>query len=243
MLKKVICLLLVLACSAALFACGGAAPDDNNSFVNNEGEGADKNKNPGDKEFIDDKSEIEESNDQAFFALINSSRPNRITTQTTVTNPKLGSCTGFFDTKIISESEYELYYQYEKFNRIGEGTGLKTLVGPHTIYYNDGQYSLDTKDNWVLEHPDSEVLNVKLDLSRQNLEGYTLSSDGRQLVANVSAESAENILGIDVGDASTVEITVISDGTHLWKVNIKYSDGTNNIYIETSYTYEPVSAE
>ena len=253
MLKKVICLLLVLAFSAALFACGGngTTANTNTPADNAENENAGGNEKPNDEkgneeqrdpEFVGDETTVNSANDQLFFSIVNSSLPNVIVTKTTTTNSKLGDCNGFYTTTIFGEGNYVFEYEYERFNSLG-ASSMKETVGPHTIYFKDGTYAFDSEDNVVYAHPDPDVIDVRLDLSKQYLGSYTLSTDGTKLTAKVNAENASKILGISIVAKGDVTLTVETDGTHLWKIIVDYAyDASNTIHIETSYTYENISA-
>ena len=249
------------ACSAVLFACAGEGTANTNPPTN-ENQGAVNNNNPSsntnntngntqqkpsedsseNKDFVNDKTEVDAAREQTFFSVVNNSHPNVIVTQTNTTHSKFGTCVGYYRTTIFSDDNYSFYYEYEKFNKIGEGTGIKGTVGPHTIYYKDGKYSLDN-EAWVYDHPDPEVLNVKLDLNKQYLGNYVISSDSTQLVAKLNAANAEKVLGIKIEATSNVEITIKTDGTHLWNIVVEYTCGETTVHIATSYTYEIISAD
>jgi|GEM_PF-6982295 len=247
MLKKVICLLLVLACSTALFACVNTGTANTNPPVNNPPSvNNNTNKNPssgnqttdnnesGNKDFIDDNTTVDTYKDQAFFAMIQNSNPNVITTRTTVNNSKLGEAYGFYKTTIFGADDYSFYYEYDKFNEIGAKDRIEH-VGPFTIYYKDGEYSSDA------EHPDSDVLNAKLSIERQYLGTYKLSSDGTSLETKITAANAEKIFGIKIAATSSVKLVIETNGTYLSKISVEYTNNNDSVYIETSYTYENIS--
>lgn len=247
MLKKVICLLLVLACSTVLFACvpTGTAntnpPVNNSPSVNNNtnknpssgNQNTDKNES-GDKEFIDNNTTVDTYKDQAFFAMIQNSNPNVITTRTTVNNSKLGEAYGFYRTTIFGADDYSFYYEYDKFNEIGAKDRIEH-VGPSTIYYKDGAFSSDG------EHPDSDVLNAKLDVNRQYLGNYKLSGDGTSLETKITAANAEKVFGVKIAATSSVKLVIETNGTYLSKITVEYTNNDSSVYIETSYTYENIS--
>lgn len=253
MLKKALCLILILACSLSLFACqsdeGASAPNDDTDSINNPGgsgsENGNENKGPG---FVDDTVVLEPSECYSYIALVNNSRPNVITTQETVINSKLGDIKGIYKTTILGEDEFVFEYLYERFNPIGEGDGIKYTVPENgefgTIYYKDGAYSFDG-ERWLTSHPDSNVLNVRLALTKENLDNarkLTESDDGK-LTIETSAAEAEKILGVKISTKRSVVITLVSNGLRLWKINVEYSQESNNVLLETSYTYEQTKTE
>jgi len=246
-MKKVLCLLLVLACSVALVACAGIgtanklpAPGNENNETEDTGKPNVKDEgNESDKDFVDDKTEVDLSREQIFFSAVNNSQPNLIVTKTAVTNSALeATATGFYRTEINGEN-YVFSYKYDKFNKIGEGTSQISTVGPHTIEYTDGHYFLDGTE--VYARPNPEVLNVDLNLNKNLLGNYVISVDGDRLDTKVSAANAEKILGVKISATGDVQITVQTDGTHLWMVSVSYTDNQTKVTIDTSYTYEPVS--
>ena len=246
-MKKVLCLLLVLACSVALVACAGIGTANKLPAPNNEKNETEETDNPtvkddeneSDKNFVDDKTEVDLSREQIFFSAVNNSQPNLIVTKTAVTNSAIeATATGFYRTEINGEN-YVFSYKYDKFNKIGEGSSQMSTVGPHTIEYIDGQYFLDGVE--VYARPNPDVLNVDLNLNKKLLGNYTISVDGDQLVTNVSAADAEKILGVEISATGTVQITVKTDGTHLWMVSVSYTNNQTKVTIDTSYTYENVS--
>ena len=246
MMKKVICLLLVFVSALSLFACGKETADNKEPVVNPPVVTPGQQPEPeGEKEPIDNKTPVSEK-DKAFFLMIEKSNPNVITTRTVTENrANKISFEGMFETKVIGEDAYIYTYQYEKArpvspDDIGEG-GMKELVpgeNPGVIYYNQGKYSFDNS-TWTTEYPDVNMFNVKLDLSAGNLGSYKISADGTTLTASVSAADAEKIFGIDIDDViGSVSVTVVNNGTYLWKVNLSYSTTASKVTLETTYTYE-----
>lgn len=247
MLKKVICLLLVLVCSFALFACGEEKPSTD---TNTPGDGTTSQPPAPEKPGEDSSTGGEDNNgnqadttrEQTFFAVVNNSHPNEIVTVTSTSNAKLGSCVGYYKTVITGENSYSFEYEYQKFNSIGEGTEKISTVGPHTVTYADGMYTLEDGTS-VYIHPDSNVMDVKLDLNKAYLGSYAVSGDGTQLTTAVSAENAEKLLGVKITATSQVEITVKTNGTYLSEIMVSYVNGNNTVVLTTSYTYVPVAAQ
>ena len=245
MLKKVLCLLLVLACSVALFACGN---NDNNTtdLGGSSGNGGDKNpsaetepedKNP-DKELIDDKTTLDYAREQAFFAAISNSRYNLITTKTETSNPvfeEIGPATSFYEFSISDGGDYALSYWQESFNKIGDGS-IKTERVSHEVLYKDGEYFYD--GNKVTENPDTNALNYKIEFDPQYLGSYAISEDGCVLTAKVSALELERIFGVCLNATSTFDLKVEIRGGSLYMITVDYSNNSDSVHIETSYTYE-----
>ena len=250
MFKKVLCLLLVIVCSVAFFACG--TNGDNTDGPNNDPTGGVTGDTPpGDEEEDGSGSEEDVSGslgedatvdyalEQMFFSAVNSSEYNIITTKTETSNSMFADvapCTGFYQTTILDGDNYSFYYWYETYNRIGEGNGeLKTKTDPHTILYMDGEYFYD--GNKVYANPDPAVLNVKLNLDTEYLGAYTISKDGTKLTAKVSAANINSVLGVAVSATGDVNLTVEINGSSLYMITVEYVSGEDRVRIETSYTY------
>ncbi len=255
MLKKLLCLMLVLACSFSLFACqnGESAniPDGDEDNINNPGDNGsgdgDEGETPAGPGFVDDKVELEPSECYSYIALVNNSNPNVITTKETVVS-RLGNLTSTYKTYINGEEDYTFEYLYERFNVIGEGNDIKYSVPANgefgTVYYKNGSYSYDGK-NWTTSSPDSNILNVKFTLTRENLDKarkLTETADG-SLIIETSAAEAEKILGVKIPTKTNVAITLVSNGLRLWKIVVEYSQEANSVLLETSYTYEQIKNE
>ena len=242
-MKKVICLLLVLSCSIALVACSGIGtanttiPETQTPATENTTPAPEKEGEASDKEFVNDTTETDSSRAQIFFSAVNNSNPNVIVTQTNTTNSAIGAtAVGFYRTTIYGEDNYSFEYEYEKFTKIGEGSAPTYPAASGVIYYKNGVY--EGHEDYS---PDFDVLGAKLDLKKEYLGNYVISADGSQLTTKISAADAEKIFGIKINATSTVEITVKTDGTHLWNITIDFSYKDTKLHLETSYTYENVS--
>ena len=226
MVKKLICMLLVLTCAFALFACGEDEPP-----VNNENGNGNQNENPP----------VVELPDAAFFELIENSDPNRITTVTSTTDKssKVGTVyNGIYDTVINADGSYKFDYSYEimrtaSLGNVGESS-KETISG--SILAADGLYSVDGGQTWSGAIPDVNVLNVKLDLNRDYLGEYRMSKDGKTLTATVSAENAQKILGIKISTTGNVTVKVESNGTYLAKISVSYENDNVAASIIASYS-------
>lgn len=248
MLKKVLCLLLVLACSVALFACGGdgngaadlggAAGDGVDKSPSGDNTPADKET---DKELVDDKTTVDYAREQAFFTVVNNSRYNLITTKTETWNSLLEgeTCIGFYETTVFGEDHYSYYYWAERFNNIGESENgqIKSEREPHTILYKDGEYFYD--GNKVSENPDPNALNVKFALDTECLGSYTISEDGTILTTKISAADVEELFGVVISATSEVDLKIEIRGSSLYMTTLDYYCGKNGVHMETSYIYDP----
>lgn len=224
-MKKIICLLLLITCSFALFACGND-PEDPNGGENTPPEVV--------------------LPDAEFFDMVANSDPNKITTVTNTTDKSTNKTyNGMYVTSIASDGSITYEYEYEvakKASLENIGSAGSTEVKKGTVVYASGLYSVDGGETWVAGAPDVELIDVKLDLNRDYIGEYKMSKDGKTLTATVNAENASKILGVNVNAKGNVTIKVVTNGTYLAKISVSYANANASVTIDTSYTYEPVEA-
>jgi hypothetical protein len=98
----------------------------------------------------------------------------------------------------------------------------------------DGQFSFDECATW--QGGGLGYLEYDLDLSAEKLASYTVSSDGKTLTAKVAAADAKRVFGTAVSAEGEIDLTVVTSGTDLYSVSIKYTTTTGALVtIETSY--------
>lgn len=242
MMKKVICLLLVFVCSLTIFGCGGETADIKEPEANPPAQ-APAETPEGEKEPIASTTTVGDK-DKAFFLLVEKSNPNVITTRS-ITQDKTNkvSYEGMFKTYVYGNDANKTEYRYEKMKELSPddvGNGMKDST-EGVIYYANGKYSVDNS-TWITGYPDVDILQVKLDLSAEKLGSYKIDNDGTTLTTTVTADAAEDILGVKVDAVGGVSITIKTNGTSLWKVNVSYQTLVAKVTIETTYTYEPLTA-
>ena len=198
-MKKIICLLLVVACATFMFACGG------DSF-----------------------------SEKDFFGMIEESEPTGITVKTRSTRPNGVSYDGYYKTT-ITEVGFVFDYEYQQRNeQFVEGeSSVETVKGQVT--YQDGRYIVDGES--VAAAPNVAYMNIKLDLTADNVGDYTASKDKKSITSTIGNDKVKAIFGTEI-DADTAEIKVTTNGTYLTKVDLTYttSDGTA-MYVEIGYVY------
>ena len=246
MLKKVICLLLVLAFSVSLFACAADSTADSGEKTEDPALDGNNPDNPpadgpdsSDKEFIDDTTTVDRTNEITFFTNVNKSNPNVIVTKTSSSHKTLGACEGYFVTTIYGENDYTFSFDYSKFNKIGEGPMIEK-VPADTVICKDGEYKLASTGATVSVIPDQLAMNLMLNIDKDYLGKYTINSTADKLTTKVNAQQAENIFGVKISATSDISITITTDGTHLSGITVEYTSGDVTTQINTSYTYENV---
>lgn len=175
-----------------------------------------------------------------FIKLVNDSAPTKITTLTSI-NDGEEILNGKYET-VIDGQNSEMSYRYERYATVEEAADsyIKTVEG--TVYYKNGLYSEDGV-NWVAATPDVAASQVALNLKSKLLGDYTISKDGKTLTTTVTSEEAEKLLGVNVAAVDDkVSITVVHNGTYLSTVSVSYTTATASVIIDTSYTYNTVSA-
>ena len=235
MVKKIVCLLLILACSLAIVACGNnaATPSGENPPA----------ENPENNPPVDEPEE--ELPDAAFFELIENSKPTVIDTYTyTEDKSTKKGYEGVYKTTVYSDTSYSFDYSYQKANKVSvETIGQPSILEVSgSVIYENGLYSVDGGETWFSEVPDVDALGIKLDINRDYLGKYSMSKDGKTLTARISPANAEKLLGIsEINAKGSVTVRIISNGTYLWKLNVEYENDSASVSIQTTYSYVPVS--
>ena len=248
MLKKVLCLLLVLACSVMLFACGGngsSADLESGSQGNNEdkeltggenGEGESDGKMP-----LGSSTKPDYTNDGAFFETIKNSAYNVITTKTETSHPVFGdslTCVDLYRTIIYSSTHYEIICNQQLFSEIGAGGYIQQLP-ERTVAYIGGEYFVDgVKADYK---PDEAAMQFKVDLNPQNLGNYTITDE--KLTTKLTVAEAREVLGVTLNANGKIDFTVTTNGVALYKIEIDYKCGESSVHIETTHTFDPAYVE
>ena len=197
-MKKIICLLLVVACGAFLFACGA---------------------------------DFSESD---YFEMIQESEPTGITTKTYHTRPNGISYEGYYKT-VITADGFVFDYEYQQRNeQFVEGeSSVETVTGQVT--YQDGRYIVDGES--VAAAPNVAYMNIKLDITADNVGDYKASKDQKSITSTISKDNVKAIFGADI-DANEAELKVTTNGTYLTKVDLTYTTADGSaVYIEIGYVY------
>ena len=167
-MKKIICLILALACSFALFSCGdeeGPAPEDKLIEIAGSSEPT---------QIITRTYYTEKSTSILYEGVY-----------TTV----------FTDGGFTLEYSYQEKAPISLDSDAGAGS-VATKTGK--VEYKDGKYSTDGGETWVSEAPDTVTLGVVFNVTKANLGTYTVSDDGKTLEAVLTAENVANLLGITI---------------------------------------------
>ena len=227
-MKKIICLLLALLCTFAMFSCNEDTPPatDNNDNGNNQ--------------------QAPEGNPELdnLIAVINSSKPTKIVTHTDYKygdDVFKGRYTTYID-RANNKSQFD--FSYQRMAVPGEDISDSHIMTiPGTVYYKDGQVS-DT-EGALWSDPGYGYLELALSLSANKLDNITFSEDGEDMTATVSAENSIRVFGTAIAADGDITIEIDTNGKYLYTVKISYTakDTGAIVAINTSYDYANVTLD
>lgn len=176
-----------------------------------------------------------------IFEMIEDSDPTKITTihSTSVDEVPYVSV---YTTTIYAENHFS--HEYEITVPAPIGSAEATEIEEGVIVYNNGVYTLNGEEV-VGAAPEVEYLGVKMDLTPANVlaaddSNATISNTG-VLTLVLTSEMCEKAFGIEV-DADEITVEVTNNGLRLSKIVISYVENGATVTVETSYSYEPVTA-
>ena len=222
-MKKILSLLLVLACVISLAACGVApAP----------GPGV----NPG-----NDPAEAEDIFDIAAKDAV----PTKIVTLSTYSGKDLMgkdfSFSGSF-SQVSSGNNSILDFKYDRFATIEEAADSYIVSVEGAIAVKDGKTkaigdAMAAKD-WEAVIPSLQQLGA-FTLKEDVLpEDYKLSSDGQKLTVSLSRKEALSVIGVVIDASSEISLEVESNGKNISMVVVSYTATSGAfVRIASSYTY------
>ena len=174
--------------------------------------------------------------DQAFFDVIESSVPTRITTLTNYTGEGFDPLGGQFVTVMKSDG-FEFTYSYERFAKVEDAAEGNEITVEGSVIYKNGLYSTDDGASWSAEAPDVDAMGYALNATADTLGDYTISEDGTELTTTLTVEEAKALLGIEINANSNVEVVIKTNGKYLTRVMVYYTTESASVSIETSYSY------
>ncbi len=212
-MKKVLALLLAFCCIFVAVSCGGDGDNNGNGGANND------------------------SKVKAISDVINNSQPTYMDTLTSY-NVDGEEYKGRFETtidKAASRSSFTFNYARPALVEEMHDSPTKTVSG--TVYYKDGQVSVNEGDSWETVGNKYLELNINLDASK--LKEYTVSEDGNSITAKVLPANAERVLGTVIDAEGDISVEITTNGTYLWRVLVTYTAaGTGaEVSVDTSYDY------
>ncbi|MBR2650316.1 MAG: hypothetical protein IKD45_01515 [Clostridia bacterium] len=220
-MKKIICLLLALCCTLAMFSCANNEGGDN-----------------GDGNGGEDALAVEKIN-----SVIDSVSPTRIVTHV---DYKIGDETykGRYTTEIDRASEKSTFdFSYQRLAIPGEDVSdshIMTIAGK--VYYKNGEASKNEGANWEAVGAGRGYLEFSLDLSENKLKSYEFSEDKCDLTATVAKADAMRVLGTDIDCDGDITVSVDTNGEYLYGVKITYTaaDTGATVVVTTTYDYAAI---
>ncbi len=207
-MKKIICFILAISCIFCFASCNEKDVDPN----------------------------------QVFFDTVAASKPLRIKTIESYAPDGETPLTGLYET-VMSDEGFVFTYSFQRYAVLGDEENDNVVVNGNiatvagAVHYKDGRYSEDGV-NWGSAAPDNDALRIKLNLDKELLGSYTIDENKTSITATVSAEDAEEILGLKLTKASSdIMISVTTNGTYLNGVVVTYLTENATVTISTSYTY------
>lgn len=187
-------------------------------------------------------SDDEVSEIDSFIDVVTTSAPTKIITLTSYNDGENeNTLIGRFET-IIFGTDFQMNYNYQTYAIPTPDADPDSYIIDNVgvVYYWNGEYSEDG-ESWSVATPGEVALQIKLELTEENLGEYTLSADKKTLTTTVDAEKAKAILGIDVEPMDDgVEIQIVHDGKYLRSISVSYYTETATVEYETSYLYGDV---
>ena len=179
-----------------------------------------------------------------FADIFENSQPTMITTYTTLTTADVTLESSL--TTIVYGEDFEIRYENQSLAIPGPGMNEDDykVTTSGQIFYHNGLYSVDGGETWSTAMPDEATEKITFDIGAADIEDYETAKNGKQLIANLTAEQAEALLGIAISaDEDGVKLIVEHDGANLRGVNISYTtENGTAVSIVTSYTYDAVES-
>ena len=216
-MKKIICLLLILACAFAMVSC--KQEEDNTPDV---------------------------ATVETISKIVNNSVATKIVTKTEYLIEGEDSLIGKYETTIDrtrgnSRFDFE-YTRYAKVEEMNDGY-IKTVQG--TVGYDsNGNVSYNNGDSWTSTDA-TAYLPFNLNIDEARFVSYQISEDGTDLIAEIAPEEAKRVFGTDISANGNISLEVDTNGEYLYEIRITYTakDSGAQVDIQTSYDYAKVSVK
>lgn len=244
-MKKVICLLLLLACTLGLFACGQTPPaleptDGDGDSVNLTG----RADGVGGVSFTDEQRETFDN----FLSDVKANSPTRVVTLTeyiTTSATYTGSYESLYDgTKIHFHYQYQTPALVEDEIELPDTDASLTITKEGDIYYKNGRLSTDGETWAAGTPPTAQPLSFELDLSCFDEAAVTGKNNIYTLKAKVSGENVARVFGTSVTANGAVSITIEVRNGYLYNSTVSYTSVQGaTVSVSSSYTYNPVELD
>lgn len=218
-MKKILSLIIVLACALSLFACGGG----------NGGNG--------------DLTDI-----QAINKMYSVSCPTKIETTSTqlIEGRTLTGTETIIAGKIDGKDAAVYEYSYEQFAAIEDASSSPIVTTQRRTEYLEGYGTRNNGGSWNAEGADFSPKNgsIAIVLTDETVENETLSEDGKTFTCTVKAENTAAVFGEARAVAADVSVTITTNGTVVTGVVLTYNVAATAstpavaVTITTNYSYD-----
>ena len=145
---------------------------------------------------------------EPFKAAIAATDPASVSVNVTLAS-SIGTLNSRFDTVYAEDGSFVLTYEYQEFNSAASSATdgpIKTVSGTVNCDAN-GNYS----DGGAIAGQNAAATGLALDLDNKDLENYSVSADGKVLTVTIPADLSEAVLGVNVGQDSTLVINLAGE--------------------------------
>ncbi len=173
------------------------------------------------------------------------SEASRVTSIVTYVDDN-GTLTSEYVTEIDRENQLAIFsYRIQRYAALGESSDSRVVTDEGAIHYNMSADEM-TPDGGVTWISADDAIDFKLKLNPEQFKTYEPFNDGCSAVATLAPSQTESVLGskIDTKDNSDITVTLVSNGTYVYNVNIEYVAVSGaKVGVETSYNYEKVTLD
>ena len=176
-----------------------------------------------------------------IFAMIAESTPTKTTTIHSVSVDEV-PYVGSYVTIFYAENYFS--HEYSVTTAAPAGSPEATITETGVIVYNNGVITVDGEP--AVGDVEVKYLGIQRKITPANVlkaddSNASLDKTGTELTLTLTAKQCQDTFGISV-NASKVDVTITTNGTRLSKIVIGYEANGAVVTIETSYSYEPVTA-
>ena len=224
-MKKILSLMLILACVFSLAACSIGGTGNTPGGTTNP---------PADEDVVD-----------VFAMAAKGAVPTKIVSLSTYSGKDLKgdafSMAGSF-SQVVSGNNSILDFKYDRFATIEEMADSYIVSVEGAIAVKDGKTktigdSLAAKD-WEAVIPSLQQIGA-FNLTKEALPAdYQLSADGQKLSVSLTREEALKVIGIVIDASGEISLEVEGNGKNISMVVISYTAASGaSVRVASSYTY------
>ena len=202
-MKKILSVVLLLACLCMMFACNDNNTGDGQGDGNNDTTPAVTAK------------EFQES--------LAATEPAKVVIKTETTTEGLGTLEATYTITNKADGTAIINYTYEEWNEVSLDSipdEEKTAYTKTVTMDEDGNFSDESFDD------DAVLGALKVDLEKL-AKGYTVSKDGKTLTATVAADKTADVFGANLGYA--VDIKVVRSSKTVESMELNYTSGASAV--------------